>query len=60
MAQAGEAALEKFSQQVRSKRAAKALLALVLAPPKPSLASIVARYREAGLLQPSRKGARPT
>jgi hypothetical protein len=54
----GAAALERVVKQFKSKKAAKALLDLLTPPPDPSLAVTLARYREDGLLQPSRKGAR--
>jgi hypothetical protein len=47
------------ARQARTKRVAQDLLKILL-PPPPALASTLARYREAGLLTPSRKGARHT
>lgn len=58
-AEPGEAALQRVATQFRGKRAAKVLLGKADTPPQaPSLTSTLARYREDGLLQPSRKGAR--
>lgn len=59
MASHGKAMLTKVAQQFRTKRAAKAAFdAVVPAPGPPTLVTTLARYREAGLLTPSRKGAR--
>lgn len=54
----GAAALERVVKQFKSKRAAKAVLALLTPPPDHRLVDTLARYREDGLLRPSRKGAR--
>jgi len=54
-----EANLKRVTTQFRGKRAAKALVPIATpSTTPPSLLQTLARYREAGVLTSSRKGAR--
>lgn len=50
--------LERALAPFRGTRVAKAVLSTVTADPTPPIVRTLARFREAGLLTPSRKGAR--